>query len=164
LNETQSWVRSLAQGPPDRPVGRLARGDATARRLLDTLRGRRWRASGLGVGGHRVAGVPRIRFVSNALSAYASVAFSLGRESLLRFIDGILAALTLVLILLLSLPPLPDIVEPSAGLTPAQLYSLLQPRLAVVAVGAPACLLNSYDASHEERSPADVGRNPHAFS
>ena len=39
--------------------------------------------------------------VSGALSAYALVAFSLGRESLLRFIDGILAALTLVLILLL---------------------------------------------------------------
>ncbi|HEX3964821.1 MAG TPA: serine/threonine-protein kinase [Trebonia sp.] len=34
--------------------------------------------------------------------------------------------------LVADLPPLPDIVEPSAGLTPAQLYSLLQPRLAVV--------------------------------
>ena len=66
--------------------------------------------------------------------------------------------------LVADLPPLPDIVEPSAGLTPAQLYSLLQPRLAVVAAGASACLVNSYDASREERSPADVGRNPHAFS
>jgi hypothetical protein len=31
--------------------------------------------------------------------------------------------------LVANLQPLPDIVEPSAGLTPAQLYSLLQPAL-----------------------------------
>ena len=36
--------------------------------------------------------------------------------------------------------------------------------LAVVAVGASACLLNSNDVSPAERSPAEVDRKPHAFS
>jgi serine/threonine protein kinase len=49
-----------------------------------------------------VRGQKPSRAVPGGPSAYLPGAFSLGRESLLRFIDGILAALTLVLILLLS--------------------------------------------------------------